>query len=100
MRTINVTVPWPQGLHLRAASKLVQVARSFRSQIHLQFDSTVADARSVLSMLMLSASLGSQLSIHALGEDEHDAIRALQNVFAEPDGDERHGHVAPDASTA
>lgn len=100
MRTINVTVPWPQGLHLRAASKLVQVARNFRSQIHLQLNSTDADARSVLSMLMLSAGLGSQLSIHALGEDEHDAIQALQNFFTDPETEEEHPGITPDGLTA
>ena len=84
MKSINVTVPWKQGLHLRAASRVFQVARNFRSQIQLQLDSTVADAGSVLSMMLLSAGLGSQLSVHAYGDDEHEAIRALQNVFAGP----------------
>lgn len=90
MKTINVTVPWRQGLHLRAASKVVQVARKFRSEIQLHLDSTVADGRSVLSMMMLSAGLGSQLSVRALGEDEHEAISALQSVFSSPEaeGDE------------
>lgn len=55
MTTVNVVVRWPQGLHLRVAAKLVQLARTFRASIELQFESAVADGGSVLSMLLLSA---------------------------------------------
>lgn len=82
MKTTSVIVPWPQGLHLRAASQIVKVARSFRSQVQLQFDSTLADATSVLSLLLLEAGLGSQLVLHVTGEDEHEVVQALQVVFA------------------
>jgi phosphocarrier protein HPr len=88
MKTASVVVPWPQGLHLRIASRLVRVCQRFSSQIHLRFDTTVADARSALSLLLLSATLGTPLSVHVAGEDEHEALTALEGFFANPTVDD------------
>jgi phosphotransferase system HPr (HPr) family protein len=64
------------------AAQIAQLARSFRSRVHLQFDSTLADATSVLSLILLEAGSGSRLSLQAAGEDEHEAIQALEGLFA------------------
>jgi len=88
MKTARVTVPWPQGLHLRIAAQLVRLAHRFRSQINLCLDSTVADGRSTLSLLLLSASLGTPLTVRVVGEDEREALNALESFFASPGPDE------------
>jgi phosphotransferase system HPr (HPr) family protein len=46
----------------------------------------MADARSVLSLMILSASLGTALDIEATGNDECEAVRAVEEFFAGPDG--------------
>jgi phosphotransferase system HPr (HPr) family protein len=45
----------------------------------------MADARSVLNILLLSATLGSTLHIEISGSDEHEAERAIQDVFRDLD---------------
>jgi phosphocarrier protein len=67
------------GLHARAAAKLVRTASAFRSAVRLERDdrSSSADAKSILSVLMLAASRGTELIITAEGEDERDALDAL-----------------------
>jgi phosphocarrier protein len=67
------------GLHARAAAKLVRAASVFRSAVRLERADRIssADAKSILSVLMLAASRGTELFITAEGEDEREALDAL-----------------------
>jgi len=81
MKATRITVKWERGLHLRAAARLVRLARQFRSRILVRLGSQVADARSIMSIMILAASLGTSLLIEASGEDEHEAIQAVVAYF-------------------
>ena len=72
------------GLHARAAAKLVRTATAFESSLRLvRADrSASADAKSILSVLMLAASRGTELLITAEGEDEREALDALCSLIA------------------
>jgi phosphotransferase system HPr (HPr) family protein len=72
------------GLHARAAALLVRTANKFQSVIRLErVDATAtADAKSILSVLMLAASRGTELRMTADGVDEDAAIGALDGLFA------------------
>ena len=79
----RVTVTNRLGLHARAAARLVHTANRFQSTMRLQRvdDSVSADAKSILSVLMLAAARGTELSATAEGADETDAIAALAELF-------------------
>ncbi|MGH9967048.1 MAG: phosphoenolpyruvate--protein phosphotransferase [Pyrinomonadaceae bacterium] len=81
-RTFKVT--GHLGLHARAAAKLVRVANSFKSSLRLERDdrSASADAKSILSVLMLAAGCGTNLRAVAEGEDEESALEALGGLFS------------------
>jgi phosphotransferase system HPr (HPr) family protein len=81
MKTVCVKVEWPQGLHLRLAAKLVRVAQGFRSRICVRSGPDTADGTSVLSLLILRAGRGAQLTVQASGVDEHEAISAVRSFF-------------------
>jgi phosphotransferase system HPr (HPr) family protein len=81
-------VPWREGLHLRPAAKLVQIGRQFRSSVSLKCGRRVADLRSILSMIALCATMGTSLDVEAAGEDEEDAIQAVQQVFSSVSGND------------
>ena len=72
------------GLHARAAAQLVRMASSFQSAVRLErVDGTAtADAKSILSVLMLAASRGTELRATADGADENEALEALCVLFA------------------
>jgi len=72
------------GLHARAAALLVRTANNFQCSLRLErVDGTAtADAKSILSVLMLAASRGTELRATADGEDEIEAIDALGGLFA------------------
>ncbi|HKZ79943.1 MAG TPA: HPr family phosphocarrier protein [Pyrinomonadaceae bacterium] len=79
----TLTVKGRLGLHARAAAKLVHVASSFRSKLLLQRvdGSAKADAKSILSVLMLAASRGTELRALAEGDDEQEAMKAMEQLF-------------------
>lgn len=71
------------GLHARAAAQLVRLASSFRSRILISRadNGSAADAKSILSVLTLAASRGTDLVITAEGDDEPDALRGVIELF-------------------
>ena len=71
------------GLHARAAGQLVKLARRFTSSIILRKPdgSAEADARSMLSVLALAASINSRLIVEIDGEDERAAMDAITQFF-------------------
>jgi phosphocarrier protein HPr len=77
------------GLHARAAAKLVRLASSFQSRVLLRrLDGGVTvDAKSILSVLMLAASRGTELQASAEGVDEEAALSAIEQLFAEGFGE-------------
>lgn len=85
----RVTIVNRLGLHARAAAKLVRAATNFRSALRLVRSDRAgaADAKSILSVLMLSASRGTELRITAEGEDEREALDALCGLISEGFGE-------------
>jgi len=71
------------GLHARAAARLVRTANRFQSTLRLERldGSASADAKSILNVLMLAASGGTELRAIADGHDEAEALAALSCLF-------------------
>ena len=69
------------GLHARAAAKLVFIANKFVSDITLAKDNKQADARSIMKILMLSASRDSIINITVEGNDEIQAMNSIEKLF-------------------
>ena len=69
------------GLHARAAAKVVSTANKFESQIIFVKDDKNADARSIMKLLMLSASKGSCISVKIDGIDQNDAMSSIEKLF-------------------
>lgn len=86
-RTLTVTARL--GLHARAAAKLVRLASGFDSKVELRrVDSGLsADAKSILSVLMLAASRGTELHASVEGADEKAALTAIDRLFHEGFGE-------------
>lgn len=89
------------GLHARAAANLVRVASKFESSLTLQRldGSAEADAKSILSILTLAASRGTDLKIIAHGVDEQQALDAIVGLFSR-DFDETEKYDVEQPSTA
>jgi phosphocarrier protein HPr len=64
------------GLHARAASKLVELTSKFSSDIKIGHDKMV-DGKSILSLMMLAATKGTEIKVQIDGDDEGQAMAAI-----------------------
>lgn len=75
------------GLHARPSASFVKIASGFKSDIFLSNDNDEVNAKSIIGVLMLSASKGTNLTITADGPDADDALESLEllvnNKFGE-----------------
>ncbi|MEP7076758.1 MAG: HPr family phosphocarrier protein [Acidobacteriota bacterium] len=71
------------GLHARAAAQLVRLANEFKSTIIVSREDTnsFANAKSILSILTLAASMGTKLLVTAEGDDEEQALASIKSLF-------------------
>ncbi len=79
----KVMVGNAMGLHARPAAQLVHIANKFKSSVSVckADGSASADCRSVLALLMLAASCGTELEVRASGVDAADAISEISAYF-------------------
>lgn len=84
MKSSKVSIPWKQGLHLRSAADIVENANSFESSIELKVNKKTANARSIFSILLLTATMGTVIEVKASGEDEEQAVASIVRLF-DPD---------------
>jgi len=69
------------GLHARAAAKLVHTAARFKSDIKVRKGDEEVDGKSILGILLLAAGRGSVVTIRADGEDEREALDAVEKLI-------------------
>jgi len=73
----NVMIKNKLGLHARAAVKLVNLANRFESSVKIKKDGNEIDGKSILGILTLAATQGSEITLIVLGRDEAKAAEAL-----------------------
>ncbi|MBW2059496.1 MAG: HPr family phosphocarrier protein [Deltaproteobacteria bacterium] len=69
------------GLHARAAGLMVRLANRYNAEISIEKDGMVADAKSIMGVMMLAAAAGSRVKIRAEGPDARKAIRAIGRLI-------------------
>ena len=88
MQAANVTIVNRLGLHARAAAKFVNLAKTFSSTITLTKGGETADGKSIMSVMLLAAPVGTELNLSVSGADEAEAFAALQELIANRFGEE------------
>ena len=73
----NVKIINPTGLHLRPAGILCKEALRYPCSIKFQFDNTVANAKSVLSVLGACVKSGDEITLICDGIDEEKALAEM-----------------------
>lgn len=83
----TITIINKLGLHARAAAKLVATASEYESTVQISRKGKQVDAKSIMPVMMLAASQGSEVELIAEGKDEAEAVDALaaliDNYFGE-----------------
>jgi phosphocarrier protein HPr len=73
----RVTLPAEVALHARPAAEFVRTAMGFESRIQVAAGDREADAKSIMGVLALGATGGTELKLSAEGEDAPGAVEAL-----------------------
>ena len=76
-REIKVIIKNRLGLHARPAMSFVDVANGFASDIRVKKGEQVVDGKSIMQMMMLAATQGTELIVAAAGADAEAALTAL-----------------------
>ena len=77
-----------RGLHARASAKIVEAAARFQSEVTIIKDGTRVNARSIMGLMMLAASLGSDIGVEADGPDQDAAMTAMLALIDAKFGEE------------
>jgi len=87
MASIAITIINKLGLHARAAAKFVTLAAQFQSEIQLKRGNRTVNGKSIMGVMLLAASKGTELLLIAEGEDEETAITALNELVSNKFGE-------------
>lgn len=71
------------GLHARASAKFVSTASQFNADISVSHNGRTVNGKSIMGMMMLAASKGVEILISVSGDDEQDALAALESLIAD-----------------
>ena len=83
MTTIQVVVRNPSGLHARPAALFVRTAGQFGSKVTVANPAAgkgPVDAKSILSVLTLGVSSGTEIEVSAEGDDAEAALAAIREA--------------------
>lgn len=69
------------GIHMRAASALVRLSRSFQSRITIERGGILASAGSIMEILLLAAGRGNRILVTVAGNDEREALAAVETFM-------------------
>ncbi len=77
----DMTIRNKLGLHARAAVKFVNLANRFGASVKIVKDGNEIDGKSILGILTLAATQGSEIRLVAAGKDEEAALAALVELI-------------------
>jgi phosphocarrier protein HPr len=83
VKTIELTVKVKndQGLHARPAAALTKILQGCKSKVTISHRKQTADARSILSILMMAITKNSEVVLTIEGEDAEETARRLTRAF-------------------
>lgn len=77
------------GLHARAAARIVELGKQYKSQLFLKRGDREADGSSILSILTLSCPKGTEIEARIVGEDSEDFMENLTRLLEQRFGESR-----------
>jgi phosphocarrier protein len=81
MPTRDCTISNKLGLHARASAKLTQLAAQYPCEVWMTRNSRRVNAKSIMGVMMLAAGKGSVVSIETVGEQENEALDAIEALI-------------------
>ncbi|MGP3398701.1 HPr family phosphocarrier protein [Coxiella burnetii] len=76
------------GLHARAAIKLTNLASRYQSETWVRFNERKVNAKSLMCLMVLAANQGAEIELTVSGEDEKEAMEAIEKLINDKFGEE------------
>ena len=89
MISAPVTIVNKLGLHARAATRLVNCASAFESEVRIVRGARVVNAKSIMGVLTLAASKGTELTVETEGPDQEESLQAVVDLIVDRFGEEQ-----------
>lgn len=80
--SVNVTIVNALGLHARPAMILVDTAAAFSCDVRIRKGDTDVDGKSIMEVMLLAATRGTELEITATGGDAAQCCDELRELVA------------------
>ena len=77
----NLTIKNEQGMHMRPASLLAQMAASFESSVKIMFNGKAFDCKSVMFLMAACIKCGSEIELQCDGPDEEEALKTAVELI-------------------
>ena len=77
----EIEIQMTTELEARPIANLVQIANQYRSSIYLELDEKRVNAKSIMGMMSMGLMNGTKVTIDAQGEDEAEAVAALEAIL-------------------
>ena len=77
----NVTIKMRESLEATPIAHLVQLANQFQSQVYIEMDTKKVNAKSIMGMMSLVLTKGTEVTIDAQGDDEEKAVVAIEEFL-------------------
>lgn len=84
----EITICNKLGLHARAAAKFVATASEFESEIEIEKDGKRVNGKSIMGVMMLAASKGSNIKLFIDGNDADSALDKIKNLVLSKFGED------------
>jgi phosphocarrier protein len=76
-----VTIQNRAGIHARPSALIVQKCKDFKCNVYLEKDNDRINAKSIMGIITLGATYGTEIKIIAEGEDEQESLDILVKLF-------------------
>ena len=88
MTVATTTIENKTGIHARPASVFVQKASSFKSKVQIKAKGKTVDAKSILMIMSMGLTKGTEITLVADGPDEAEAVAQLKALVDSKFGEE------------
>ena len=87
-QTRVMTICNKRGLHARASARFVQLTEGYDARVTVERDGVTVGGTSIMGLMMLAASAGSTITVHASGRQAPQVLDAIEQLVADRFGED------------
>ena len=79
----NIVISNKMGMHARASAQFIAYIQKFHCDIYLVKGEQIANAKSILNLIMLSLNFGTEVTVRVSGENEDEVLKKVTKYISE-----------------